>query len=68
MSAPIIDTLNGRYTFLPQSPQPVRQTPCLTEKQKNCAQILTGIILYTGGIVSIGTLYYYVYIEPNLHC
>ena len=68
MSAPIIDTLNGRYTFLPQSPQPVRQKPCLTEKQKNCAQILTGIILYTGGIVSIGTLYYYVYIEPNLDC
>ena len=68
MSSPIIDTLNGRYTFLPQSPQPVRQKPCLTEKQKNCAQILTGIILYTGGIVSIGSLYYYVYIEPNLHC
>ena len=68
MSAPIIDTLNGRYTFLPQSPQPVRQKPCLTEKQKNCAQILTGIILYTGGIGSIGTLYYYVYIEPHLHC
>ena len=68
MSSPIIDTLNGRYTFLPQSPRPVRQKPCLTEKQKNCAQILTGVILYTGGIVSIGTLYYYVYIEPHLHC
>jgi len=68
MSSPIIDTLSGRYTFISLSPQPVRQTPCLTEKQKFCAQILTGIILYTGGIVSIGTLYYYVYIEPHLHC
>ena len=68
MSSPIIDTLSGRYTFISLSPRPVRRKPCLTEKQKNCAQILTAGILYTGGIVSIGTLYYYVYIEPHLHC
>ena len=68
MSTPIIDEMPIRYTYLPQSPRPVRVTPCLTEKQKSCAQLLMGVFFYTGGVVSIGTLYYYVYIEPHLHC
>ena len=68
MSTPIIDIDEGRYVYLTQSPRPVRQKPRYTDRQKYCLQCFVGSVLYIGGIVTVGTLYYYVYIEPHLHC
>jgi hypothetical protein len=63
-----VDIIDERYVEIPAQPVVTNHTARKKSNLHKCAYYAAGCLLYTGGIGSIITFAFYIYIQPHLHC
>lgn len=63
-----VDIIDERYMEIPLQPVVTKKTTRKKSSLHKCAYYAAGCLLYTGGIGSIITFAFYIYIKPHLHC